>query len=104
MKKNLVKLTSLLALLQSAAAPVMADYASTVTGLGPVANWRLNESVTVPNGNSAINLGSLGAAAIGYYTGAAVHPSPGALAGRTDSAASYDGSADASTFVPTCLR
>ncbi len=100
MKKNLVKLTSLLALLQSAAAPVMADYASTVTGLGPVANWRLNESVTVPNGNSAINLGSLGAAAIGYYTGAAVHPSPGALAGRTDSAASYDGSADASTFVP----
>ena len=47
----------------------------------------------------AVNAGSLGDAAVAYYQGAASHPAPGALNGRTDSAAAFDGTAGTFAFV-----
>jgi Concanavalin A-like lectin/glucanases superfamily/PA14 domain len=100
MKTQILKLAGLLALLSGAATALKADYASTVSSYNPVAYWRLGETVQPPAANVAVNAGSLGSSALGYYLGAAAHPVTGALVGSTDTAASYDASAGTVTFVP----
>jgi hypothetical protein len=101
MKIQLRRLTGMVALVASVATAVRADYPSTVTSLGPVAYWRLGETVQPPPADVASNIGSLGDSAVGYYLGTAVHPStPGALAGTTESGATYDATANCQTLVP----
>lgn len=90
----------MVALLASVATTVRADYPSTVTSLGPVAYWRLGETVQPPPADVAFNIGSLGDSAVGYYLGTAIHPSSGALAGTTESGATYDATANSQTLVP----
>ncbi len=73
--------------------PLQADYPSTVTGLGPVGYYRLNESAAV-DADLAINAGTAGALGNGYYLKAdefsPIHPtSPGALVGSSDAAALF---------------
>jgi hypothetical protein len=100
MKRQILKLTSMLALISSAATTLTADYASTVSNLKPVAFWRLNETTQPPAADVAVNAGSLGNSAVGYYLGTAQHPVPGALNGRTDSAVGFDATANSVTMVP----
>ena len=100
MKRKNLKLASLLTVVLGGTIAALADYPSTVSSLGPVAYWRLNETATPPAADVAVNAGSLGDAAVAYYQGAASHPAPGALNGRTDSAAAFDGTAGTFAFVP----
>lgn len=88
------------ALLVGVATTALGDFPATVNSFNPVAYWRLNETVQPPAGDAAFNLGTLGAAANGFYLGAALHPSSGALAGSTDTGAYYDKTAGTYTFVP----
>ena len=48
MKRQILKLTGMLALVSGAATTLTADYASTVSNLKPVAFWRLNETTQPP--------------------------------------------------------
>lgn len=64
-----------------------ADYSSTVLGLNPLAYYRLNETTPVPPADVAVNLGTLGASATGYYLSGATHPVPGGLPASTDGGA-----------------
>lgn len=66
-----------------------ADYQSTVVGQGPVGYWRLDESIAPPTGTSAVNLGTLGAAADGAYTAYPSKGQPGVIAGNN--AVAFDG-------------
>lgn len=100
MKRQILQLTGLVALLGSASTVVQADYASTLSGFNPLAYWRLNETTQPPAADVAVNTGTLGGAASAFYQGASVHPVPGALAGSTDSASSFDGSAGTMAFGP----
>lgn len=100
MKSQILKLTGMAALLSSAVTLVQADYASTIATYDPVAYWRLGESVTVPTADIAVNAGTLGVAATGYYQGTATHPTTGALAGSADSAGLYDAATGSYTLVP----
>ncbi len=100
MKRQILKLTGMLALVSGAATTLTADYASTVSNLKPVAFWRLNETTQPPAADVAVNAGSLGDSAVGYYLGTAQHPVPGALNGRTDSAVGFDATANSVTMVP----
>ncbi|MBE7502518.1 MAG: immunoglobulin domain-containing protein [Verrucomicrobiales bacterium] len=77
-----------------------ADFVSQVLANNPVAYWRLNDNVTVPAGDVARNSGSLGAAADGYYTGTALHPTWGALVGSSDTAAGFDATAGSVVNIP----
>ncbi len=74
-----------------ASASARADYPSTVLGDGPVAYFRLNETGVLPTLDQAANLGSLGALGTGLYSGTAIHPVAGALAGETTTAARFFG-------------
>jgi Concanavalin A-like lectin/glucanases superfamily/Immunoglobulin domain/Immunoglobulin I-set domain len=71
-----------------------ADYRSTLLSYNPAAYWRLNETATVPIADEAVNIGSLGAAANGFYIGTAggtyTHPTTGVLS--TDGAVTLAGS------------
>lgn len=87
-------------LLAAGLVPAQADYAAKVLSYGPVNYWRLNENVTVPGGDRAVNLGSLGTAADAFYLGAAIHPVSGALAAGSDSAVSLDATAGTAVTVP----
>lgn len=70
------------------------DYATTVLAQNPVAYWRLNETAQPPAADAALNSGSLGAAADGFYVANAIHPEPGALVGEpANTAASFAGGA-----------
>lgn len=100
MNRQLMKLSGLVALLASAATSVMADYPSTVSSLNPIAYWRLGETTQPPTADSAFNLGTLGNSAIGYYLGTALHPTPGALAAGSATAATFDGTANSVMRVP----
>jgi len=100
MKRQILTLTGMLALISSAATTLTADYASTVSNLKPVAFWRLNESTQPPAADVAVNAGSLSDSAVGYYLGTAQHPVPGALTGRTDSAVGFDATANSVTMIP----
>lgn len=66
-----------------------ADYQSFVVGQGPKAYYRLNEAG--PLVARAVNLGTAGAAANGYYEPLVKLGQPGALAGSTDTAVSFSG-------------
>lgn len=90
----------MVALATCAATSVLADYASTVNSLGPVAYWRLNGTTQPPLADAAVNAGSLGEAANGFYLGTAVHPGPSALASGAGSGLTTDGSAGSQVFVP----
>lgn len=79
------------ALLLSAATPGRADYPTTLLNLSPLGYWRLNETVAVPAGDRAYNVGSAGSAADGFYHGAVLHPVNGAIATGGNGAASFDG-------------
>lgn len=73
----------------SAGCVVQEDYKSVVLADNPVGYWRLDESV--PPGNTATNLGSLGAAANGLYGQGVTGGASGAIAGDSDTAASFNG-------------
>ncbi len=100
MKNHLSKLTGMVALATCAATSVLADYASTVNSLGPVAYWRLNGTTQPPLADAAVNAGSIGDLANGFYLGTAAHPGPSALASGAGSGATFDGSAGSQVFVP----
>jgi hypothetical protein len=106
--KTLVNFTGaagMVAMLCSVALSARADYPSTVESLGPAAYYRLNETVAPPAADVATNLGTAGARGNAYYYNAynnpggtsfnyssnATHGAPGALAGRADTAAAFDG-------------
>ena len=67
-----------------------ADYSDTVLSFHPAAYWRLDET-NPPPAAVATNLGTMGASTAGYYLGGTTHPVAGALAGSTNTAASFDG-------------
>src|SRR5664279_2747697 len=75
--------------------PARADYASTVMSMNPVMYYHLNETAPVPIADQAVNLGTLGAAVNAFYSGTVnvnyFHPTPGALAGSSDGAATFSG-------------
>ncbi|MBN9692384.1 MAG: hypothetical protein J0M24_19215 [Verrucomicrobia bacterium] len=100
MKSRLLKLVSMVALVSSALSTSKADFVSTVTGLNPLAYWQLDESTPLPPADVASNLGSVGSPANAFYLGLASHPVTGALAGSTDSAAYFDGTAGSYALVP----
>jgi hypothetical protein len=85
--------TILLAL--TAVLPARADYSSTVQSFNPIMYYHLNETAPVPIADQAVNLGTLGAAVNGFYSGAVnvnyFHPTAGALAGSSDGAATFSG-------------
>jgi hypothetical protein len=67
-----------------------ADYSATVLSFSPAAYWRLDET-NAPPAAVATNLGTLATTATGSYLGGAAHPVAGALAGSSNTAASFDG-------------
>jgi hypothetical protein len=87
-------------LLGLSAITAQADYSASVLAGSPVVYWPLSDKANVPAADIAANSGSLGAAASGYYVGAALHPVPGALAGSSDTAASLDGTAGTVVSIP----
>ena len=90
----------MVALAACASTSVLADYASTVNSLGPVAYWRLNGTTQPPLADAAVNAGSLGEAANGFYLGTATHPGPSALTSGVGSSATFDATASSQVFVP----
>jgi hypothetical protein len=92
--RNAAALLPAVVLIGGGAFQAYADYPATVLANGPIAYWRLNETAQPPAGDTAVNSGSLAAAANGYYVAGATHPEPGALVGQTsDTAASFTGGA-----------
>lgn len=77
-----------------------ADYPAKILANDPVVYWRLNDKAQVPDADLAHNTGSVGAAANGYFTGTATHPVTGAMAGNSDTAANFDGTAGSAVTVP----
>jgi hypothetical protein len=88
------------ALVATTLACAAADYPAKVQSNNPVLYWRLNDKPSIPAADKAVNKGSLGALADGYYLGAASHPAPGALAGSSDTAVSLDATAGTVVSVP----
>ena len=90
------------ALFSGGLATVRADYFSTVLGLNPIVYYRLNETAQPPAPDIATNSGTAGARGNAYYYNVAAldptlnaqHGVPGALAGSSDSAATFDGAAN----------
>jgi hypothetical protein len=68
-----------------------APYPAAVAGQLPLVYYRFSESGPLAY-DTAANLGSLGASGQGLYLLGAVHPVGGALAGSSDTAASFNGS------------
>jgi hypothetical protein len=90
-----------LATLAAAARARAADYASTVSALGPVAYYRLSNTNPVPTEVPAANQGSLGAAFNGEYQAmAASRGLSGAIVGDSDTAVSITGSVGEQVVVP----
>ena len=85
--------------------PAEADYSSTVLGYGPAAYWRLNETAPVPAADQAVNSGSAGSVADGFYKGTAgstyTHPEAGALAGDANGAANLSGGSVGVPYIPS---
>ena len=70
-------------------APVISNGFEQSVGLAqPLGYWRMNETAMVKQ-DFATNSGSLGAGGDGKFLGLQSHPVPGALAGRSDTAASF---------------
>jgi hypothetical protein len=79
----------------------VADYASAVTALNPVAYYRFSNTNLVPAEVPAANLGTLGAAFDGQYQVMSnVRGRPGAIAGDADTSVLIDGSTGAQVVVP----
>lgn len=79
-------------------ARAQSSYQASVLSDGPLVYYRLGD-VTPPD--VATNSGTLAAAGNGIYSPGVVHNAPGALAGNSDSAASYNGNGGAKhTYVP----
>jgi hypothetical protein len=95
--------TGLLAL--ATVPPAEADYSSTVLSYQPAAYWRLNETAPVPIADQAVNLGSLGVQASGFYKGTAggtyTHPTTGALAGDANGAVTFSGGSVGVPYIPS---
>ncbi len=68
-----------LAALAATTGTARADYPSEVLADGPLAYYRLNESVTTPTFDTIVNSGTLGAAVNGIYSGSVTHPVSGIL-------------------------
>ena len=64
----------------------VSSYSATVLGQKPIGYWRFDDAITTSRADLAVNLGSLGSAANGLYSGA-THPVPGSLVADSDSAA-----------------
>jgi hypothetical protein len=90
------------ALLWGAASSARADYPTTVLSLNPLVYYRFNETVQPPPADTATNSGTAGARGNAYYyndqaidpTLNATHGQPGALAGSTDTAVTFNGTAN----------
>ncbi|HEY3862522.1 MAG TPA: LamG-like jellyroll fold domain-containing protein [Verrucomicrobiae bacterium] len=67
-----------------------AAYPTQMASLLPYVYYRFSESGPLAF-DEAVNAGSLGSAGNGNYLGGSKHPYPGALAGSSDTAASFDG-------------
>src|SRR5436190_4356841 len=90
--------TALAALLSCTSSTVGADYPTTVLGLNPIAYYRLNETGPQVPADLATNLGTLGAAANGFYLNDRgtpendySHATPGALVAGTDTSVTFTG-------------
>lgn len=86
--------------LGSAATGQAADHPDKVQSLGPVYYWRLNDKPAVPAADKAANLGSLGAAADGFYAGTVNHPSAGGVTSPGNSGAEFDATAGTGISIP----
>ncbi len=76
-----------------------ADYPAEVLADGPLAYYRLNENLASPVYDNATNIGSLGSAATGHYSGATTHPVAGAIVSQPgNQAASFQGGSVGVTF------
>jgi len=84
-------------------APPDAGYAATVVSQSPIVYYRFNDPVTARPTDVATNGGSAGLPGNGLYVNCPPHPVPGALAGRTDTAATFDGQGQ-SVDVPFALE
>src|ERR1035441_2063640 len=73
----------------AAVSSVAADYPTTVQSYHPVGYWQLNETVPVPVGDIATNLGSVGWLGHGDYVESVVHPVPSGLLGDGGSTAMH---------------
>ena len=94
-----MSLAALFGLASSGVPKLQADYASTVTGLNPVAYYRLNTTNAVPIEYAATNRGSLGVAFHGAYRNMAVSRGiPGAIVGDPSTAVFASGGS--SVVVP----
>ncbi len=79
----------------------VADYASAVKALNPVAYYRFTDTDQVPTEVPAVNRGSLGAAFNGeYQVMADARGRAGAIAGDADTSVFIDGSTGAQVVVP----
>jgi hypothetical protein len=72
-------------------APPDAAYPATVLSQSPIVYYRFNDLVTALPPDVATNSGALGVPGNGAYINCPPHPQPGALAGSTDTSASFDG-------------
>src|SRR5204862_5138324 len=88
-------------LLLLSAFSLRADYQSTVLTQGPVAYWRLNETVAPPVPPIlALNAGSVGAAGNGTYTNGVIRGVAGAIAGDANTAVRFPQTAGNRVRIP----
>jgi len=98
MRKNLLVLGALAALVAGATAQAQSSYFNSVVALNPLGYWPLGETTAPSPANiAATNLGSLTAAFDAAFTGDVIVGIPGALSGIT--AAAFDG-ATAAAVTP----
>jgi len=96
MYKNRIRLILPTILIAGSSLLARADntFSNAVASLSPVAFWPLNETTQPPlAGNIASNLGTAGAAYDGYYGSGVTAGVSGALAGSSDTAVAFNGSA-----------
>lgn len=85
-KGSVKKILLIILSMNTALLAAKADYPSEVVADGPLVYYRLNESVTTPTFDTAINSGSLGAAGNGVYN-SATHLVAGAIVAQPGNAA-----------------
>jgi hypothetical protein len=95
MNKNRYKIiiSSLMILISTIMARADLSYSNAIVALNPVAYWPLEET-NLPPGNLATNLGTVGANYNGFYGSGVTLGVAGALAGSSDTAASFNANAD----------
>lgn len=100
MKNPIIRMAGTLVMAACTSITALADYNAAITALGPIAHWKLNESVQPPAADVAFNLGSLGDAGVGYYRGTSVHPASGAFTAGNEGGAAFDGTGNCMVFAP----